>query len=92
MDKERIYDDQIAPLMEQIIAICKSSGIAMVSSFSIPTEADDGLQCTTYMPDECGDLPERYAAAARALGLLQTQPLSLRTVHGDGNMTATIIA
>jgi len=92
MDKEQIYDEQIAPLMEQIIAICKANGIAMVSSFSIPTEADDGLQCTTYMPDESGDLPERYATAVRALGMPQIQPLTLRTTHGDGSVTATIIA
>lgn len=91
MNKEQIYDEQIAPLMEQIIAICKNNGIAMVSSFSIPIETDDGLQCTTYLADECGDLPQSYAAAARALGLSQIQPLNLRTVHGDGSVTAAII-
>lgn len=33
-DKEEIYDAQIAPLMEQIIAICSEHQIPMLASFA----------------------------------------------------------
>ncbi len=39
MNKEQVYDDQISPLMLQIIDICKAKGIAMMASFDI---AHDG--------------------------------------------------
>lgn len=32
-DKEAIYDDQIAPLMTQLIEICRREGVPMFASF-----------------------------------------------------------
>lgn len=34
-DKESVYDEKIAPLMEQIIEICKAEELPMVASFYI---------------------------------------------------------
>lgn len=67
MNKEEIYDEQIHPLMNQIIAICKKNGIAMVASFDIPTEAEPGLSCTTSFGDENNIMPIRMQVAFRAL-------------------------
>ena len=39
MNKEQAYDEQISPLMQQIIEVCKEKGIAMIASFDI---AHDG--------------------------------------------------
>ncbi|WP_124083789.1 hypothetical protein [Burkholderia gladioli] len=47
MDKEQVYDEQISPLMAQILAIAKEHKIDFVASFSIPTEADSALRCTS---------------------------------------------
>ena len=41
--KEKVYDDQISPLMTQIIAICAEHKIAFIADFSL----DDGLKCTS---------------------------------------------
>jgi imidazolonepropionase-like amidohydrolase len=90
MDKEQIYDEQISPLMAKIIGICKERGIAMVASFAIPTEEDDGLCCTTILPDENGKNAHGHMQAFRILRNERT-PMMLRTDHGDGSTTMTAI-
>jgi len=59
IDVEPIYDEQISPLMERIITICKEHGIPMVATFQlndIPDdyEGDNGdigpTYCTTSLP------------------------------------------
>ncbi len=45
-DKEGIYDEQISPLMAQIIAICKQNGIPVFASFVYAPEKF----CTTHIP------------------------------------------
>ena len=67
-NKEQVYDDQISPLMSQIIAICQKHGIAMIASFAIPTPEDDGLQCTSMLPDETGENPDHHITAFRVIG------------------------
>jgi len=46
-NREKIYDDEINPLMAKIIDICKSNDIQMLSSFALN---DEDLVCTTYLP------------------------------------------
>jgi hypothetical protein len=55
-DRESVYDEQISPLMRQIIAICKANGIPMFASFVFAPERF----CTTNLPG-----PEDDAACAR---------------------------
>lgn len=45
-DKEKIYDEEINPLMAQIIEICKTNDIQMLSSFALNNE---DLACTTHL-------------------------------------------
>ena len=46
IDKEDIYDEQINPLMAEILRICKENGIPMVASFQLTDspkpESSDG--------------------------------------------------
>jgi hypothetical protein len=45
--KDQIYDEQISPLMRQIIEICKTNNISMHASFELtPNEG----YCTTHLP------------------------------------------
>jgi hypothetical protein len=52
-DKEEIYDEKIAPLMKQIIDICKEEELPMVAQFYLKQqhpEADEengAMYCTT---------------------------------------------
>ena len=57
MNKEQIYDEQISPLMKQIIAICKECGIATTCTFAIPIDEDPELVCSTRIPDGNDEYP-----------------------------------
>jgi hypothetical protein len=51
-DKEEIYDNEIAPLMAQIIAIAKREGIAFAAQFYLKAEREDTgepMYCTTVI-------------------------------------------
>lgn len=57
MNKEEIYDDQISPLMQNIIGICREHGIAMIASFNIAHDGEgpngedcSRLTCTSHLP------------------------------------------
>lgn len=64
-DREAVYDAEIYPLMNQIIAICQRENIPIVASFDISSPAKPGLKCTTSIlpPDSSKDL----VAAAQIL-------------------------
>lgn len=50
-DKEAVYDEEISPLMAQIIAICKRESIPMACRFQFADLDDEGPQfCTTLLP------------------------------------------
>lgn len=65
--KEQIYDDQISPLMKQILEIAKANGIAMLAHFDIESEEDPGLRCTTTLPNGDGNFPDGWPRAMSAL-------------------------
>lgn len=54
MTNEQIYDEQVNPLMQQIIAICKEHGIPMMASFQLESyddvEQPSPLMCSTVLP------------------------------------------
>ena len=63
-DLEDIYDEQISPLMQQIIKICKEHGMPVLASFAIANHVDEGTyNCTTYLGGGEDREPERYKKA-----------------------------
>ena len=59
MNKEEIYDNEIYPLMSKIIEVCQREKIAMLASFSIPTDENPHMKCTTALVSEkYGDQPQ----------------------------------
>ena len=91
MNKEQAYDEKINPLMTQIIADCKEHGIAMLATFAIPTPEDDGLCCTTHLPDETGALPEHIKRAAREVTRGHGSAMMITTERADGSKTITAV-
>jgi hypothetical protein len=67
MNKEQIYDEQINPLLQQIINICQKHGIAMIADFAIPTEENKGLHVMTALGDETGRPPLPQLLAFRII-------------------------
>jgi hypothetical protein len=92
MNKEQIHDEQISPLMAQIIEICKEHKIAFVASYAIPTEDDDTLRCSSALLGREYGAPDEFKRAWKELkpggrgGVMM-----LRAVDGDGNLTITAI-
>lgn len=64
-DCEKIYDDEISPLMAQIIKICRDNKIPMVASFAYHNDLEQGVGlCSTAMNDfEGRKIPQLNAAA-----------------------------
>lgn len=63
--KEKIYDEQINPLMAQIIEICKANKIAMICDFALGFEDgdDNQLKClSAILEDDCEPSPEMLKA------------------------------
>ena len=87
MTKEEVYDSQIAPLMGQILAICKQHKIAMLASFSIPNEEDEGLLCSSALLEDEYEPPEAFL---RALGCLVQQSPTLRMTVRNADGTADV--
>lgn len=91
MNKEKIYDEKISPLMGQIIAICQEHKISMFATYDIPNEEGDGLCCTTCTADESGKPSERIRQFNRLTPDGSPPPMMLTTQHADGSKTLTAV-
>lgn len=50
---ESVYDEKIAPLMEQVIAIAKEHKLPMFATFQYADDPEEGASfCTTALPFE----------------------------------------
>lgn len=87
--KEDIYDEQISPLMHQIITICQKHEIPMVMSFHIPNDLDDDLSCTTGILNNDWGTPQSFYGA---LKLLKDGYLAFATAaRADGGQTVHVM-
>lgn len=63
-DKESVYDERIAPLMQEIIQVCKDEKLPMVAQFYLQESdkyGDGPMYCTTtVVPARDEMLPEAY--------------------------------
>lgn len=89
-DAEAVYDEQLAPLMTQIIAICKEHQIPMVAQFQYANHAEAGPAfCTTTLPNDraCDQIRELSVRMAprRAMAFAETH-----VTNPDGSKSITI--
>ncbi|ALX94836.1 hypothetical protein AV650_15315 [Serratia fonticola] len=54
-DLENVYDEQISPLMQQIIAICREHNMPMIASFAFENCKDRGIGCCTTVLNDFGN-------------------------------------
>lgn len=85
MTKEEIHDEQIAPLMTQIIDVCEKHGISMLADFHL----DDDRHCTSAIVPANG--PEAMRRAVAILSEPESPMLFLTTTGPDGRVTKTAI-
>lgn len=86
-DLEKVYDEQISPLMTQIIAICKEHRLPMLMTFQYQRDAEQGEGlCTTNLPFEdrvpCEAMVEAYRVLLRRPKM---SGMKLTTVKADGS-------
>ncbi|MCO1622216.1 hypothetical protein [Pseudomonas putida] len=100
VNKEEIYDEQISPLMQNIIAVCREHGIAMIASFNIAHDGEgpngedcSRLTCTSHLPDGEGAFDERFRKAAVAIQRSAPHHISMHiaTQHADGTRTLAAV-
>ena len=89
-DLEQVYDDQIAPLMAQIISICKEYELPMLASFQYKNDSENGDYCSTYLEYE-GRISD-VLKQCRNIIYKKTQIYSVTTTKADGSIEKTIIA
>jgi hypothetical protein len=61
-DLEAVYDAEIAPLMRQIIAICKRERMPVFASFAYGSDGEGHDFCTTHLPFD-GRTPPQFTKA-----------------------------
>lgn len=91
MSKEDIYDNEISPLVAQVIALCQKHGIAMIANFACPNDEDESVQALSMVPDENDEHPTNHQEALHCIRPPRRSPLMLTTSHADGSKTMTAI-
>ena len=66
-DIEAVYDEQISPLMRQIIAICKKHEMPVVASFCYSVDDAGGDHVANTVLQFEDRTPERHQHALRAI-------------------------
>jgi len=83
-DKEKIYDEKIYPLMEEIIETCKGNDMQMIFSCYLKTDDNGDMCCTTYLKSgeqNCNSLED--AAKVIQHGYIAEKPyIMAMTVRG----------
>ncbi len=74
MSKEAVYDERIAPLMVQVLEICKVSKISLIADFGL----DDDLHCMSALLADEYDPSESQLKALEYLKAKPTISFGLR--------------
>jgi hypothetical protein len=91
MSKENVYDEQISPLVHQIIEICKEHNIALLLSAQLQDEDDETLYCTSILPGDEDVSDERFVQALNIIRPPSRSVMHMTTTHADGSQTLTAI-
>ena len=91
MIKENVYDEQISPLVHQIINICKEHNIALLLSAQLQDEDDETLYCTTILPGNDDVSDEKFVQALNIIRPPSRSVMHMTTTHADGSQTLTAI-
>jgi hypothetical protein len=86
MNKEEIYDQEIAPLMAKIIDVCRANKIPLLAQFHIPTPEDENLACTTALLEADFNPPAHLLQALKVVHPPERSPLMVTTRDAAGNI------
>lgn len=88
-DLEKVYDEEITPLMTKIIDICKAHKLPMFASFlySLDVDSEQDGTCTTNLMFEDRPIPPEMLSLVEVVGLVRQKPLRLRVRNKEGVIT-----
>ncbi|WP_085725733.1 hypothetical protein [Pseudomonas sp. R37(2017)] len=91
MTKENLYDEQISPLVQKIIAICQEHEIALLLSAQLEDEDKRELFCTTILPGTDEVSCEKFVQALNIIRPPSGPVMYLTTTHTNSSQTLTAI-
>lgn len=86
MTKEQVYDEQVNPLMAEVISICKEHEIAFLASFALGfdpdgDDPDNQILCTSTGLDKQREPPEVFL---KMVDMIYKRPMwAAITIHKD---------
>jgi hypothetical protein len=92
-DLEWVYDAEIAPLMSQVIEICKNHNLPMFSTFLYANDEDNGpALCTSnVMPDDVRSIPDNLLSLVDVVMPRRVPALHMKLTKADGSVEHTVI-
>ena len=77
---EHVYDEQIAPLMSQIIDICKAHELPMFATFlyANDSESEDHRFCSYFLLFNAREIPDELGSLPRIMGLTSRSVPAIR--------------
>lgn len=84
MTKEQAYDNHIAPLMSEVIAICDQHKISMAAQFALPDEEHPDLVCSTCLVGNEYDSPKHHYDLIRIMRRSDAPAMRLSVRNADG--------
>lgn len=92
MNLEKVYDEEIAPLMARVIAIAKKHNMPFVATFQL-TDEEDPLMCTSAStPEGCNERLEQAVNIIYAPSSASVLTLTTRDEQGIITKIENIIA
>jgi hypothetical protein len=91
MTKEKVYDEQISPLVHKIIAICREHEIALLLSAQLEDEDERKLFCTTILPGTDEVSCKKFTHALQIIRPPSRSFMHMTATQADGSQTLTAI-
>lgn len=90
-DLENVYDEQIAPLMTKIIAICTEHKLPMFATFLYMNdpEAEESSACTTHLLHTERPIPDQLWELVDIMFPKRPPALNIKVTKADGSVEVT---
>ncbi len=85
-DKEKVYDEEIFPLITKVVEICQKHEIPMVASFTYKAYSESTDRCTTILNGFKGRFEPIYQAAHAMFRSPERRSLSIMITKKDGEI------
>ena len=87
-DLEKLYDEQVSPLVAQILEICQKNELPMAISFQYKSDGEEEFEfCNSAVLPETRPISEELEKIWRVLNERRAKPLTLKTIDAEGNIT-----